>query len=535
MKKIYKKAISIILTATILFCSASFISVADLGRLFHAKAESGDILQSGYYKYTINEYGEAVISHVDPEISGDITVPTNLDGYDVIGIEDFSDCINVTRIVIPEGIEYLGDQAFMGCENLKTVYIPSSVTEIGHGVFALCSMLSDIVVSPENPCFVTDKHGVLYNKDKTSLVMYPLAKEKGNYIIPSTVVDIYGWAFENSPIYNNPDNWEDGILYIDKHLIVADNLLMSDYQHENGCVVKEGTISIAAWAFSSIAISKITIPDSVVNIGDCAFGHLWSDTEIILPKKLKTIKKKTFYHCEEMKSIEIPESVEVIEDYAFGYCGSLENINIPSGVTYIGSGAFYQCCSAKGTVEIPYGVTEIKNSMFSYCNELNEVIIPETVTNIGRNAFAFCTGFEEINIPDSVTQIGDYAFYGCHKLKNLIIPDGVTSLGNYLIGDFSNDDDMAVENVHIPVSVTQIGNHIFGNRGEYGYICSDTEDCYAKTYAEENGLEFRICNGHSDTAEEEQTLSIFESFVANVKKFFDSIIQWFKNIFNPVF
>ena len=62
----------------------------------------------GYYTYTVAD-GKATITDCDENISGEIEIPNVLGGYPVvkIGNKAFSDCKNITGIVIPEGITEL--------------------------------------------------------------------------------------------------------------------------------------------------------------------------------------------------------------------------------------------------------------------------------------------------------------------------------------------------------------------------------------------------------------------------------------------
>ena len=77
----------------------------------------------------------------------------------------------------------------MNCERLENIKIPKSVESIGIGVFNNCMGLVDITVDENNPCF-SSQDGVLFNKDKTELLQYPIGKSRTSYTIPKSVRDI---------------------------------------------------------------------------------------------------------------------------------------------------------------------------------------------------------------------------------------------------------------------------------------------------------------------------------------------------------
>ena len=117
-----------------------------------------------------------------------------------------------------------------------------------------------------------------------------------------------------------------------------------------------------------------------------------------------------------------------IGDYAFWHCGSLTNVTIGTNVTSIGDYAF-GICSSLTSVTIPNSVTSLGDEVFDDCTSLASVTIGNSVTNIGYQAFAVCYDLTNVTIPNSVTSIGDYAFYYCISLTNVTIGTGVTSIG----------------------------------------------------------------------------------------------------------
>ncbi len=84
---------------------------------------------------------------------------------------------------------------------LTNVTIPSSVTNIGIGPFVRCWSLTGITVDPLNPVY-TSLDGVLFNKDRTTLLQWPGGKA-GAYTIPEGVISVADWAFEGCPRLNS--------------------------------------------------------------------------------------------------------------------------------------------------------------------------------------------------------------------------------------------------------------------------------------------------------------------------------------------
>ena len=83
--------------------------------------------------------------------------------------------------------------AFYNCARLITVIIPSSVTSVETQAFYRCSSLTSINVSPDNITY-SSEDGVLFNKDKTTLIRYPAGKSQTTYTMPDSVKNIQGDA-----------------------------------------------------------------------------------------------------------------------------------------------------------------------------------------------------------------------------------------------------------------------------------------------------------------------------------------------------
>jgi hypothetical protein len=62
----------------------------------------------------------------------------------VINESLFSNCTNLTSVIIPSSVKTIDDSAFKDCTSLTSVIIPSSVKTIGSDVFSGCNNLSNV-------------------------------------------------------------------------------------------------------------------------------------------------------------------------------------------------------------------------------------------------------------------------------------------------------------------------------------------------------------------------------------------------------
>lgn len=117
-------------------------------------------------------------------------------GVTVIGSYAFENCTGLTAVTLPDSVASIGEGAFYGCSELTTFAIGRGLTGIANWAFTSCKSLMAFVVDPLNP-YLTSVDGVLFNKDITRLIRYPLAKP-GAYTIPHSVTEIGFLAFSGS-------------------------------------------------------------------------------------------------------------------------------------------------------------------------------------------------------------------------------------------------------------------------------------------------------------------------------------------------
>jgi hypothetical protein len=119
-----------------------------------------------------------------------IVIPGSVTSIDDLA---FSECSSLTRIVIPDSVTSIGSGAFHGCSSLTSIKIPDSVAEIEEGAFEGCSSLTEITVGESNPNY-SSLDGVLFNKDRTTLIQFPGGKS-GVYTIQDNITEIGNFAF----------------------------------------------------------------------------------------------------------------------------------------------------------------------------------------------------------------------------------------------------------------------------------------------------------------------------------------------------
>ena len=437
-----------------------------------------------------------------------VTIPNSVTS---IGGCAFDECWSLTSVTIPDSVTSIGDSAFASCTSLTSVTIPDSVTSIGGGAFAWCTSLTGIWVTEGNSHYSSDASGVLFSKDKTTLVQYPGAFAA--YAIPDSVTSIGQHAF-------------------------------------NGCrsltsvTIPDGVTSIGAYAFSECSsLTSVTIPDSVTSIGDGAFasctsltdvyyagseaqwkaisisstgnnglltanihynyvshthsykavvtaptctekgytthtcacgdsyvdtytdalGHAWDNGKVTKePTETETgVKTFTCTRCGETKTEVIPATGVV----ASGTCGAEGDgsnltwtLDSEGVLTISGSGGmhdydgpssppWYRSRSMVKSAVIADGVTSIGEWAFFGCGSLTSVTIPNSVTSIGRYAFYYCTSLTSVTIPDSVTSIGGSAFYNCTSLTDVYYAGSEAQWKAISISSTENDD-LLTANIH---------------------------------------------------------------------------------------
>ncbi len=437
-----------------------------------------------------------------------ITIPETVE---IIGDRAFLCCSGLKSIIIPDNVTIIGEDAFCYCENLSSVTIGNSVTSIGEEAFSYCSELTNITI----PDTVTSiGYGAFsYCSRLTSIEIPDSVTSIGeeafdnctrlkNVTIGTGVTAIGTGAFNGTAYYNDSSNWENDVLYIGKHLIKAKSTLSST------CQIKEGTLTIADYAFSGCAkISSVTIPESVVSIGIPCFngctnlsrmivdsnnknyksidGNLYSKDgttliryaigqagpSFVVPESVTSIGMNAFMSANYLISITISDSVTSIGQEAFAFCERLTSIIIPNNVTSIGYETFKNCYKLvevynRSALNITAG-SEDNGYIGYYAKNIYTPTNGQSKLSTVNGCIIYTDGDNKILVgyigneanlvlPESITEIYKYAFFGCDVLKSVTISNGVKSIGERAFSECRE-----LKSVTIPDSIASIGDYTF--------------------------------------------------------------------------
>ena len=277
-----------------------------------------------------------------------VTIP---DSVTSIGEFAFRYCKSLTSVAIPNSVTSIGERAFSECTSLTSVTIPDSVTSIGVGAFASCTSLTGIWVAEGNSHYSSDASGVLFSKDKTTLVQCP--GTLAACMIPDSVTSIVGYAFA-------------------------------------GCT----------------SLTNVTIPDSVTSIGSHAFSYCKSLTSVTIPNGVTSIHYGAFSNCKSLTSVAIPDSVTSIGESAFGACISLTSVTIPDGVTSIGYNAFGSC---ESLTDVYYAGSEAQWKAISISSTGNDDLLN---ANIHYNYVSHTHSYKDVVTAPTCTAKG-YTTHTC--------------------------------------------------------------------------------------------------------------------------
>ena len=315
-------------------------------------------------------------------------------------IEDyaFAWCYALKEVNLPESLEILEEGSFYGCESLTSIHIPASVQEffldanvLKTGVFSGCKGITEFTVDHENP-ILSAQDGVLFNKDKTCLVQYPLGSSRTEYTIPKDVSSIGCSAFGRCQNLKN-----------------------------------------------------ITVPSSVTEIQEYAFFYSPSLKEITFQGDAPEIYASSMFADNKMTVYYPLGNTTWTENVMQNYGGTVTwTPKGPNGEQggFHGDNIIWMFDKNTGTLTIS-GIGAITWTYGGnyypwggYVNEITKVIVKDGITEIPSYTFEYMESAESITLPNTLTTLALNAFNDCGSLDNLLIPasvqtiEGISSIDN---------------------------------------------------------------------------------------------------------
>ena len=274
-----------------------------------------------------------------------------------------------TDVVIPEGVTRINKEAFAKNKFIEKVTLPSTLVEIEQRIFDDCDNLKVIEFTNDNP----GTEIKYYYKDINGITEKPFNN--------------YSWSSNNIVILtkdeNAKENLKNNISFTKKEAVFTVNEVVIN---DNMIISKDGKTLIRGYVDEEFLIpntvktiwnecfsgqSNLTSIDltGVETVKDDAFDYCGL-TDLVVPESLVNIGYCAFSYMDNLKTIKI-ESAAIIDSCGFSDNNYVESIDLGTKIISIGSCAFSNVGTEGDGIEsivVPSTVTEICEDSFSDFN-----------------------------------------------------------------------------------------------------------------------------------------------------------------------
>lgn len=330
---------------------------------------------------TLNMYLE-----LEGSLSGDVSVPAEVDGYAVNAIESgtFSSNNEITSLTMPATLRAIQDGAISWMDSLTSVTLNDGLEYIGSS-FRNCNALTSLTI----PASVRIVDGAIGSCPNLKEIRF-----EGACPIFVNTNWCFDWMSDDYVIYV-PDDQQDAFA-----AALSDANGAAQHLRPSGRnAVMPGGSSEDWFVFdaSAGAITGYTECHAFVEI-PAAIGGV----------PVKSISAEAFRGDYSVYGIVFPEGLERIGDGAFRYASNLAYVKFPSTLRTIADSAFYSAQIDR--IDWSEGLEEIGAHAFQYHKE-SILRLPATVKTIGESAFegSWC---QELYLGGNVESIGARAFAG---------------------------------------------------------------------------------------------------------------------------
>lgn len=491
------------------------------------------------------------------------------EGVTSLGVGAFSNCSNMTEVLIPASVQSIGKKAFywdrslskvtfadnseltyigfeaFGCDNcLSSIVVPEGVTTISAFAFESCSKLEKVTLPSTLSTYETGSYssGDFTYKSGSYLFAYCTSLKEviiknttatyGKYMFyktGSSSKDIVIYGEDGSTVKEYVDNYDE-YTYNGKSLNSKTIRFLTIGSEYTPLVPAEGEEDILSgyineeksikWNWNSrtsiLSFEYTGSGSTILSQSDSDCEQQWEDVvegqyAIEVGEGITEIGDNAFYYA-ECDSVSLPSTLTSIGEEAFYDCYSIKSITIPAMVTNIGDGAFMDCSGITSVVfEDGCSIDKIPANAFKYCSSLTSITIPASVKKIEEGAFYWSTSLTEVLFEEGsqLESIGWGAFEYCTKLTTIADENGTFPDGLKRIEQYAFYSCRLVAKITLPVGIEYIANYAFG-------YC---EDLSSVVISEEN-TKYKVINGNLyeavEVEAEDGTTSITYSLVLSV-------------------
>lgn len=325
------------------------------------------------------------------------------------GVNELSPCLfwdnqKIKEVRLPNSLISISGDTFYNCTNLEKINIPSSCKFMGNNPFAGCPKIKVINESP----YFNLVDGVLYNKDFTRLIYYPISKLDEKYVIDFRCKILGKHSFY---LCNNLKEVEipKSVIKLENNPFSGCNQLIlnnkSLYYHVEDFVIYDKDYSSVIGCLNSL------------------------DTDCLILKDVKRICRNSFWNCKGIRKIILPKTLEDIGYNPFVSCTNIEfesksnKYIVYNNALYTSNKSKLVCYPAKyaiGEVYLPDETIILERGAFSGCDKLINIHL-HNVSIISKTCFTNCNSLVSVYCSDLVTYIGEWAFAHCTNLKELSV------------------------------------------------------------------------------------------------------------------
>ena len=303
-----------------------------------------------------------------------LTTVVGMDNITAIGNYMFTACSALTSVADLSKVTSVGIQAFMNCSSLTTLE--------GLNFSALTSIRQDAFNNMESFSLELGEHTFDALESLGIRAFANMTGITGTVVLPEGITEIPENAFSST-----------GITGVDwSHITVIGTGAFRKCAGLTELHLSDSVTSIGESAFSGSGLTgELQLPNSITSIGSNAFENVKIEGDLVLPNALTFLGTSAFRGT-AISSVTFPGTLKNIGSYAFYRCSHLSGtLIIPEGVVSIGKAAFTQTGIEK--LELADSVQTISAGAFSTCTKLTSVQIGEQgkgksqLQTIGSKAF----------------------------------------------------------------------------------------------------------------------------------------------------